>query len=196
MSNDHSDDRNADQEEQKKPVRWKLRSVRPSFPACKARTSPWGCWGPSTYWWWSGSGSTLGTCPAVSWGSCVNQQCTRQRWGDSDRPTVNMQCRDVLLQFMQCRDVLLQSMRAEMYYKQSMQSKVDVQAVPWCAEMDEQAVPWRTGDVGGQAVQSPGGMISGPSNPNSIFYHIPTKPNLIFCHSPTNPNTIFCHRPI
>ena len=123
MSNDHSDDRNADQEEQKKPVRWKLWSVRPSFPACEARTSPWavpwrtgdvddqavqstgwiisgqsrdqavqstgwiisgqsqffrscslrtspwGCWGPLTYRWWSGSGSTLGSCPAVGWGS-------------------------------------------------------------------------------------------------------------------------------
>ena len=92
---------------QKKPEGWKLRSVRPSFPACEVRTSPWapqeqfmtkigqavqstgwiisgqsqffrscflrtspwGCWGPLTYRWWSGSGSTLGSCPAVSWGS-------------------------------------------------------------------------------------------------------------------------------
>ena len=39
------------------------------FRSCFLRTSPWGCWGPLTYRWWSGSGSTLGSCPAVSWGS-------------------------------------------------------------------------------------------------------------------------------
>ena len=48
---------------------WIVSSQSQFFRSCSQRTSPWGCWGPLTYRWWSGSGSTLGSCPAVGWGS-------------------------------------------------------------------------------------------------------------------------------
>ena len=193
---------------QKKPEGWKLRSVRPSFPACEVRTSPWapqeqfmtkigqaaqstgwiissqsrdqavqstgwiisvqsqffrscflrtspwGCWGPLTYRWWSGSGSTLGSCPAVSWGSLENQQCTSfpemggyklqqanqvtcillQAMQCRDDLLQSLQCRDVRLQFILCRDVLLQALLCRDVRLQSLLCR-DVRLQSLCAEM-------------------------------------------------------------
>ena len=83
---------------------WIVSSQRQFFRSCFLRTSQWGCWGPLTYQWWSGSGSTLGSCPAVSWGS---SEPTMYELPEMGGKTAGKPSRliIILLQAMHCRDV-------------------------------------------------------------------------------------------